>query len=152
MCHPDSNDNKNEAVEDCTVRFLDITNAYELLQDRAKVGTNGLNRNSNGSDSENDSYDMEDDRFVIHESEEEKFRNACRDYLGLDADTVEESKRCPLFREWLKGKTDASFTWNNFFMLNGGLAPMLNRKKVFQLSNGDNENGGTLTRRRRRRK
>mmetsp|Transcript_6839 Transcript_6839/g.8525 ORF Transcript_6839/g.8525 Transcript_6839/m.8525 type:complete len:235 (+) Transcript_6839:121-825(+) len=155
LCHPDSSSaNRKGDDEACTLQFLEITEAYELLG-RRKGGANGVmdrNRNDSGA---NDDYSHTDDDFIIHRSAEEQFRIACREHLGLDAETVEESKRCPLFREWLKGKTDASFHWNNFFMKNGGLAPMLNPKKVHRLSQGNLDRdgyGNTRTKVRRRRK
>ena len=119
--------------------------------------TDCRNSNSNtASTTTTDDYDENDNSstFVIHKTEEEHFRTACREKLGLDAETVEESKKCPLFRDWLKGKTDAAFHWNMFFMLHGGLAPMLNEKRVLKLSEG-NSGGNSISgngRIRRRRK
>jgi hypothetical protein len=154
LCHPDSNENSHDE-EDCTIRFLDITNAYEFLQSNTKLKNGNSNGNGNDNNDDADSDELNNhpySDFIIHKTEEENFRNACREYLGLDAETVEESKRCPLFREWLKGKTDAAYLWGNFFMLHGGLAPMLNRKKVFQLSGGDGDGNGELNGNRRRRR
>mmetsp|Transcript_3876 Transcript_3876/g.5074 ORF Transcript_3876/g.5074 Transcript_3876/m.5074 type:complete len:206 (-) Transcript_3876:70-687(-) len=142
LCHPDSKPSMNKKgnngdhVDDSSWDFLEVTKAYEFLQTRGGKGSN------------KEKY--YDEKHIIHKTDEDNFRDACRDYLGVDAETVEESKRCPLFREWLKGKTDAAFHWNNFFMLNGGLAPMLNEKKVFRLSDGDGVGIGIGKRRRRK--
>ena len=147
LCHPDSNKNATLNQDELTMRFLQVTEAYELLQTNAKTNQKG-NAKTTNTDYKNDNS------FVIQKSEEEEYRTACREFLGLDAETVEESKRCPLFREWLKGNTDAVFHWNRFFMVNGGLAPMLNRKPVLKLSDGDDGNGTNSSngsRRRRRR-
>lgn len=131
LCHPDSA--QSDLNRDLLVtRFLEITEAYELLQRHDKGGTS--------------SRDAGNDLNFINKTEEQNYREACRESLGLDAETVEESKKCPLFREWLKGKTDSAFHWNTFFMKHGGLAPMLTgRKSVL----GAGENDG---RRRRKRK
>jgi len=120
LCHPDLNKTKSNG--DLTERFLEITEAYELLQ-KQKLNT---------------SFDDEEINMthIITKTEEQMYRDACRECLGLDADTVEESKRCPLFRNWLKGKTDAAFTWSNFFMSHGGLAPMLRKKKHLHIGAG----------------
>lgn len=135
-CHPDSNDAKASKI-DTTDQFLQLTEAYELLQEE-RISFH------------NDDDDRKDDmRYsdIVSKTEEQIFREACREHLGLDAETVEESKRCPLFREWLKGRTDASNVWNIFFMRYGGLAPMLRRKEVLKISNGNKDPG----KRRRRR-
>ncbi len=161
LCHPDSSSASNKGGDDaCTMQFLEITEAYELLGRRknsTNTSTEGTRTNKNDGNGSGSSYDDSyNDEFIIRRSEEEQFRTACREYLGLDAETVEESKRCPLFREWLKGKTDAAFHWNNFFMLNGGLAPMLNREKTHRISQGDVDRDGygyaSSNKKRRRRK
>jgi hypothetical protein len=119
LCHPDLNKTKSNG--NLTERFLKITEAYELLQKR-----------NTGFD--DDEIDM---THIITKTEEQMYRDACRQCLGLDAETVEESKKCPLFRDWLKGQTDAAFTWSNFFMSHGGLAPMLRKKKPLSIDVGD---------------
>ena len=132
LCHPDLN--KTKSNDFLTDRFLQITDAYELLQK--------FNKNPGGG--AEDDIDMS---HIISKSEEQMYRDACRECLGLEAETVEESKRCALFRDWLKGKTDAAFTWSNFFMSHGGLAPMLRKKRRVSIGVGDHGGG----RRRRRR-
>jgi hypothetical protein len=67
--------------------------------------------------------DLTDDEITIQQ--EADFRVGCEQVLGLTAEKVEESKRCPLFREWLKGRTDSAYLWQSFLMQHGGLAPML---------------------------
>lgn len=129
-CHPDSAQ-KNISQDELTSRFLQITEAYEFLQKYKKESNGG---------------EVDIDLNFISKSEEQYYREACRESLGLDAETVEESKRCPLFREWLKGRSDAAFHWNSFFMKHGGLAPMLKTRHNV-LSMGPNDG-----RRRRKRK
>lgn len=134
LCHPDLN--KTKSNDELTDTFLKITDAYELLQRyNPKL--------KDGEENDNDDFDLS---HVITKSEEQMYRDACRECLGLEAETVEESKRCALFRDWLKGKTDAAFTWSNFFMSHGGLAPMLRKKK--NLSLGAGEHDGARRRRR----
>jgi len=122
LCHPDLNKTKSE--EELTDRFLKITEAYEFLQQK-----DFLKR-------ENDEDEM-DMSNIVSKSEEQRYRDACMECLGLDAETVEESKKCVLFRHWLKGKTDATFTWNRFFMSHGGLAPMLRKRKHLSIGMGE---------------
>jgi len=132
LCHPDLNRTKTN--DELTDRFLKITEAYELLQRLNPKFADG---------EEEEEIDLS---HIVSKSEEQMYRDACRECLGLEAETVEESKRCPLFRNWLKGKTDAAFTWSNFFMSHGGLAPMLRKKKKLSLGAGEHDGG----RRRRR--
>lgn len=155
-CHPDahvrrtSSDSKqtkkseDELKADLSIRFLEITEAYELLQ-KHPGGT--IKRSSKDRTTSNASNTGADDVSIefITKTEEQQFREACREYLGIDAEIVEESKRCPMFRIWLGGNTIDAFHWNLFLMKNGGLAPMLREKKVLHL-----DEGGDATRRRRR--
>lgn len=113
-CHPDSPSNKKKKKfkdEDASERFRRVTEAYELLQQQSKSG-------------EDDQF-IDDDSFVEQQQSEADYRAACLEWLGQPAEVVEESKRCPAFRQWLSGRTDAAHYWNNFFMLHGGLAPRL---------------------------
>lgn len=126
-CHPDSSFQKqqkdnNTDIYDLTSRFLQLTDAYECLQKKSESNTHYKGKPSSTYDWNN----IDEDDVKISETEEEEFRAACIEYLGLQAEVVEESKRCPLFRDWLRGNTDAAIHWKMFFMLYGGLAPKLN--------------------------
>lgn len=106
-CHPDSDadcENKEHLVQ----QFLKVTDAYEFLQGYTVGGAGG-----GAAD------------LGITEQQERVYRQACQDWLGLDAEIVEESKKCPMFRQWLTGKDKAAQTWSDFFQIHGGLAPML---------------------------
>eukprot|EP00547_Thalassionema_nitzschioides_P005910 CAMPEP_0194201418 /NCGR_PEP_ID=MMETSP0156-20130528/1695_1 /TAXON_ID=33649 /ORGANISM="Thalassionema nitzschioides, Strain L26-B" /LENGTH=144 /DNA_ID=CAMNT_0038926605 /DNA_START=247 /DNA_END=681 /DNA_ORIENTATION=+ len=122
LSHPDLNRHTSR------YDFQAVTEAYEFLSSQQKQGTLG-------------------DDLGITAQEEEYFRESCQDWLGVSADVVEESKKCPMFREWLQGKTDAAMLWNSFFSLHGGLAPML--RPPAALLEGE---GVTATRTRRKRK
>jgi hypothetical protein len=121
-CHPDLQPQSNR---DLVELFHQITSAYELLQ----KGNNT-----------NDWTDV-----GITDDEEATFRVACKEQLGLTAETVEESKQNPMFREWLQGKTDAAYFWQNFLANHGGLAPMLRPKPQLTSSSS----ARTLRRRKR---
>jgi len=126
-CHPDSRfqrqqENNNTDVYDLTSRFMLLADAYEYLQKKRRNSMHNGDKSSSSYGWNN----VDEDDVKISENEEEEFRAACIEYLGLQAEVVEESKRCPLFRDWLRGNTDAALHWKLFFMLNGGLAPKLN--------------------------
>eukprot|EP00568_Trieres_chinensis_P013861 CAMPEP_0183317352 /NCGR_PEP_ID=MMETSP0160_2-20130417/57692_1 /TAXON_ID=2839 ORGANISM="Odontella Sinensis, Strain Grunow 1884" /NCGR_SAMPLE_ID=MMETSP0160_2 /ASSEMBLY_ACC=CAM_ASM_000250 /LENGTH=231 /DNA_ID=CAMNT_0025483357 /DNA_START=62 /DNA_END=757 /DNA_ORIENTATION=+ len=139
-CHPDAvssdeggnvgGDAEDAAKVGAARRFVRVTEAYELLR--------ALSLPSGSA--------FEAEAALVSEDEEEEYRIACRQFLGVDAEIVEESKRCPLFREWLQGRTDAAFHWNSFFLKHGGLAPKLRPNSG--LLSGGTERG--VTRRRRR--
>jgi hypothetical protein len=103
-CHPDTQMERN-SKQDTGEQFRQVTEAYEVL-----LGTSMPNFSND---------------LGITDSEEAEFRRACQEMLGVRAEIVEESKRCPAFRQWLAGKTDAAYTWQVFFMRYGGLAPKL---------------------------
>ena len=136
-CHPDSTHEakarKSLAPIDAARHFLEVTEAYELLR-------SGKNAS------------FQTDANFVTKSEEQEFRDACKEWLGLDAETVEESKRCPLFRRWLQGGTDAACHWNNFFFLNGGLVPKMRPPAALIGKGGSSSRStGPSTRRRRKR-
>ena len=99
--HPDTTAAGTDA-SDASRAFIAISDAYEKLR------ATGL--------------DAED---AVSARNEEDFRAACQSWLGCDALLVEEAKRCPIFREWLKGNTDAAQQWRAFLRLHGGLAPVI---------------------------
>ena len=104
--HPDTTAAGTDTA-DASRAFIAISDAYEKLR-------------ATGLDAEDTvSARNEEDR------NEEDFRAACQSWLGCDALLVEEAKRCPIFREWLKGNTDAAQQWRAFLRLHGGLAPVI---------------------------
>lgn len=114
--------NQTKSSKELSERFLKITEAYEFLQKHNKVGETTIDWTN-----------------IISKTDEQLYREACKKVLGLEAEVVEESKRCPLFRDWLKWNTDSAFHWNNFFMLNGGLAPMSGKNKTLSVGTGEYE-------------
>lgn len=114
--------------------FLEITESYEALQEFAASGRKVDSASS-----------IIDEKNLIIKSEEQDYREAVKETLGIDADILEESKRCPMFRLWLKGGSHMAFHYNIFLMRHGGLAQMLPEKQVGKITEG------TSTRRRRKR-
>jgi hypothetical protein len=156
-CHPDSHSSRTVPIErpsqsttssiiteDGTAeeRFILVTNAYEYLrQQLLMLGA----RNHNNSHEDHDVF--------INELDEDRYRTACMEWLGQPAEIVEESKRCPNFRQWLFGRTDAAFYWQSFFMLHGGLAPQLRSTTSTQpllLSDSNNENSSSTAQQQQR--
>lgn len=107
--------------------FLEITEAYELLR-----------QYPGGSLSSRQLRQEEEDLDIIPQSQEEYYRQAVRETLGIEAEVLEESKKCPMFREWLKGRSHMAFHFNLFLMRHGGLAPMLGKRKAAELGEGEN--------------
>jgi curved DNA-binding protein CbpA len=95
--HPDMVQKNEEGMG-----FREVTEAYEQLLSSKEVET---------------SPDL-----GITQEEEELYRQACTQVLGISADIVEESKRNPMFRLWLGGNTDGAQHWRAFFAVHGGLA------------------------------
>lgn len=86
--------------------FIEITVAYEhLLQSKQSADSQSKNIHN-----------------IIDHDEETEYRTACLDILGIPAEIVEESKKNPMFRQWLMGKTDAAMYWKMFLSKYGGLA------------------------------
>lgn len=119
-CHPDLQQNKDSD------EFRKVTAAYEFLQSGVAP----------------------DQDLGITAQDDSDFRQACQDWLGLPGEVVEETKRCPMFRTWLDGKTDAAFRWRLFFALHGGLAPMLRPPSA--LLEDQSDSVPTLDRRKRK--
>lgn len=115
-CHPDTNGGN---VDDSHELFIRLTEAYEYIQKMI------FQSNSCGADT-----------AVVSVSEDAMFRRACQEELGLPAEKVEECKRNPGFRQWLRGNTDSAQLWRNFFMMHGGLAPRLRPVPALEANNG----------------
>jgi len=106
QCHPDvakfrkesARKNKKTIEIDASSNFLRVTEAYEYLS--AMIGSS-----------------QRPTKDLVSEKEEAQFRRNCDEWLGIPADVVEESKRCPLFRQWLQGRSDGAFHWNLFLMM-----------------------------------
>ena len=123
-CHPDLQKNNNSA------EFTKINDAYVLLQ-------SGI-------------VTVPGEDLGITTQDEASYRRACEEWLGLPAEVVEESKRCPMFRHWLSGKTDAADRWRVFFSLFGGLSPMLPSQSPMLEGSGDVGRVTPVVRRRKR--
>eukprot|EP00804_Cyclotella_cryptica_P016062 CCRYP_004200-RA/>CCRYP_004200-RA protein AED:0.03 eAED:0.03 QI:0/-1/0/1/-1/1/1/0/159 len=108
--HPDVVQQRNDDEEPTNHKvldFRDITMAYEHLLQSAHLSPTSSQEP------------------IITVDEEEEYRAACRNILGIPAEIVEESKKNPMFRQWLMGKTDAAMHWKMFFSQHGGLAEKL---------------------------
>lgn len=127
QCHPDLV--KSGTSFDPAERFRLVTQAYELLQKMLQhQNSDSNNANNNNNNSIFDEFPM------VDEEDEHRYRVACQEMLGQPAEIVEESKRCPMFRQWAMGKTDAAAYWRSFLMQHGGLAPRLNPKIMLTTS------------------
>ena len=104
--------------------FRDITAAYEHLLNQRKKGENGQGA----------------DDYEIPLEEEQIYRQACLDVLGIPADIVEESKQNPMFRHWLDGNTDGAQYWRSFFAVHGGLAQKLRPPDGYLTTSPSNAN------------
>jgi hypothetical protein len=143
LCHPDmlssrtqqqshnnvrddeKDDDGNDDSVDSGERFRLVTDAYELLQE-AIVGLRRASMAKKNQDNDDDDDEnVYDEHDTITEKEEQIYRRACWDVLGLPAEIVEEAKQTPQFREWLQGRTDAAIIWQSFLLQHGGLAPQL---------------------------
>ena len=134
QCHPDvvmNNKDKSQQYD-----FRDITDAYEHLLKRKHLTTS--------SDDPNDEYQ-------ISLEEEQYYRAACEQVLGISAEVVEESKQNPMFRHWLDGNTDAAQHWRAFFSNHGGLAQKLRVPVAYlESSSRDDETKPKVENRRKR--
>ena len=123
LCHPDVKQ------DDHKLDFRDLTEAYDHLMNGGHI--------SQGED--------------IPRDEEDEYRSACMEILGIRAEIVEESKQNPMFLKWLSGNTDGAQYWRNFFAANGGLAPKLRPLDGYLASNVNTSRNASESRRRRRR-
>jgi hypothetical protein len=124
-CHPDVKD------EDHKLDFRELKDAYEHLVNGGHVS------------------DDPSDEITVHE--ENEYRRACIQILGLKAEIVEESKQNPMFLHWLSGKTDGAQYWRNFFTTHGGLAQKLRPPDGYLAASSKYVPKASETRRRRRR-
>lgn len=119
--------------------FCRVTEAYERLSGSCDmIGCGGRSKD-----------DIMSWRLIISREEEEEYRRACQDVLGIPAEIVEESKQNPMFRHWLNGNTDGAQHWRAFFAVHGGLAQKLARPVAY-IESGQ-ETATFETRRRRKR-
>ncbi|GFH55290.1 hypothetical protein CTEN210_11766 [Chaetoceros tenuissimus] len=123
-CHPDANQDDDEVKARSSDLFLKVTEAYELLR---KYPRGDL---SNSSEIDEDEYY---EKNIISKTEEQFYRDAVYETLGMRAEDLEESKKCAMFRIWLAGGSHTAFHFNLFLMRHGGLAPMLGKKKITAL-------------------
>lgn len=125
LCHPDVKE------DDHKLDFRELKDAYEHLIKGGHV-----------TDSPSDEISLD---------EENEYRRACMDVLGLKAEIVEESKQNPMFLHWLSGRTDGAQYWRNFFTAHGGLAEKLSSPDGYLAANAKHVVPASESRRRRRR-
>ncbi|MGK3746964.1 MAG: curved DNA-binding protein CbpA [Bacillariaceae sp.] len=125
LCHPDVKQ------DDHKLDFRELTEAYDHLMNGGHI-----------------SHDQYED---IPRDEEDEYRSACMEILGIRAEIVEESKQNPMFLRWLSGNTDGAQYWRNFFSANGGLSQKLRPLDGYLTSNGNTTRNASESRRRRRR-
>mmetsp|Transcript_527 Transcript_527/g.1326 ORF Transcript_527/g.1326 Transcript_527/m.1326 type:complete len:191 (-) Transcript_527:126-698(-) len=125
LCHPDVKDDGHK------LDFRDLKDAFEHLMKGGHV--------------------TDDPSDEISLDEEQEYRRACIDVLGLKAEIVEESKQNPMFLHWLSGRTDGAQYWRNFFTAHGGLAQKLRPPAGYLAANENQVVKASETRRRRRR-
>jgi len=138
QCHPDSSGDQTD-----TKRFLQLTEAYESLR---CVASNHHVELQYDTPSEEEEYraacqawlglQVVPARSVMHSSPftlslvalYSTYCSCCScvvaDVLCWQAEQVEESKACPMFRQWLASSNDLN--WVSFLALHGGLAARLN--------------------------
>lgn len=85
LCHPDVKQDDNK------LDFRELTEAYDHLMNGGHV-----------------SHDKYED---ISRDEEDEYRKACIQILGIRAEIVEESKQNPMFLRWLGG-VSFNLLWN----------------------------------------
>ena len=132
--HPDVSTLDKDAA---TKLFLEMTEAYEILQDlllqaKAHTDAGGDMHDFQSSNSRGDR--MNDEDLLMSEEEEEEWREMCRLWVGTSAEHVEELKADPAWRLWLMGDTDGAGHWRTFLLNNGGLMPIYLRGQQHQLS------------------
>ena len=144
-CHPDTQATEGsggDADADSGRRFRLVAEAHEFLRRQIRNGGSGADAEDRSDTPANDVVTAQ------HQRDEEEYRRACLQWLGLTAETVEECKRCPDFGRWLSGRSDAAFLSNDFLRQHGGLAPRLSPRRRQQLTMAP---PGAGRRRRRRR-
>ena len=119
--------------------FLRVTAAYECLQ-----------REVTGKSSSSSVYDDDSTTTTtFYNDDDYDFRTACVEHLGLSAESVEECKQNPIFRQWLHGNNSHwAQLWRAFLAGHGGWAPQLLVQPYLPAGN----NNTTTTRRRRKRR
>ena len=140
--HPDAYASSSDSISSSSStggeEFCRVTEAYERLLASSS-------RDMVAVDVESGAWN-----WIITREEEEEYRRACQDVLGIPAEIVEESKQNPMFRHWLHGNTDGAQHWRAFFAVHGGLAQKLARPVAYLESGQDM--APFETRRRRKRK
>ena len=125
-CHPDLVVSDSEKdIARAAQQFIRLSDAYDLIRKNDSVLSSSSSTTTTTTAATTESEQ-------VLQSEEDAFRAACEQWLGLSAEVVEDSKRCPMFRQWLVNGGKSAVHWLNFLRINGGLTPRLRPLKLLE--------------------
>ena len=106
QCHPDLHHHNPDKMK-FTIKFHQVQESYELLLMSFRASSSNSHRTDlRDRDADADDWDVS----------EEHYRWACQEWLGIAAEKVEDSLRCPMFQQWLGGRSDAAAHWRSFLI------------------------------------